>query len=68
MEGTENGDSNYDIRNLIKVSGSLRFPAAQFPILSAITKDWYLDFNGTYRSGLPFNLLTLSSRHQCYYG
>jgi hypothetical protein len=61
VEGTENGDSNFDARHLIKVSGSFRFPVVPLPIASAITKDWHLDFNGTYRSGLPFNVLTLSA-------
>jgi len=61
VEGTENGDSNFDVRNLVKISGSFRFPVVPFPIASTITKDWYLDFNGTFRSGLPYNILTLSS-------
>ena len=60
VEGTENGDSNFDVRHSLKVSGSLRFPVVQLPVASAITKDWHLDFNGTYRSGLPFNILTLT--------
>jgi len=61
IEGTENGDSNFDARNLLKISGSFGFPVVDFPIASTLTKDWHLDFNGTYRSGLPFNILTLTS-------
>lgn len=61
IEGTETGDSNFDVRNMLKVSGTLAFPTVRFPIARALTKDWHLDFNGTYRSGLPFNILTLTS-------
>ncbi len=61
LYGIENGDSNFDIRHLVKVGGSYGIPTAPLPILNTITKDWFVDFNGTYRSGLPFNLLGLST-------
>lgn len=61
LYGTENADSNFDVRSLLRGSGSIRIPTVPAPIVKTLTQDWHLDFNGTYRSGLPYNILVLSS-------
>lgn len=58
--GGQKGSSDYDIRQNLSVSGSYRLPAPA-GLLAAPLRHWYLDFVETARTGLPFDLQTISS-------
>jgi carboxypeptidase family protein len=58
--GGQKGSSDYDIRQNLSLSGSYRLPAPS-GLLGAPLRHWYLDFVETLRTGLPFDLQTISS-------
>jgi Carboxypeptidase regulatory-like domain/TonB dependent receptor len=58
--GGQKGSSDYDIRQNLSLSGSYRLPAPG-GMLAAPLRHWYLDFVETARTGLPFDLQTISS-------
>jgi hypothetical protein len=58
--GGERGDSDYDIRHNLTVSGSWRLPAPAQGHMYAPLRDWYLDFVGSAHTGLPFDLSGVS--------
>ncbi|HTB12304.1 MAG TPA: carboxypeptidase regulatory-like domain-containing protein [Bryobacteraceae bacterium] len=58
--GGQKGSSDYDIRQNLSLSGSYRLPAPG-GILGAPLRHWYLDWVETARTGLPFDLQTISS-------
>jgi hypothetical protein len=59
--GGQKGDSDYDIRQNLSWSGSYRLPAPSQGFLWAPLRHWYIDFVETARTGLPFDLQTISS-------
>jgi hypothetical protein len=58
--GGQKGSSDYDIRQNLSLSGSYRLPAPS-GLIGAPLRHWYLDFVETARTGLPFDLQTISS-------
>ena len=58
--GGQKGSSDYDIRQNLSLSGSYRLPAPG-GLMGAPLRHWYLDFVETARTGLPFDLQTISS-------
>ncbi len=58
--GGQKGSSDYDIRHNLSLSGSYRLPAPS-GLMGAPLRHWYLDFVETARTGLPFDLQTISS-------
>jgi hypothetical protein len=58
--GGQKGSSDYDIRQNLSLSGSYRLPAPT-GLMGAPLRHWYLDFVETLRTGLPFDLQTISS-------
>ena len=58
--GGQKGSSDFDIRQNLSLSGSYRIPAPG-GLLAAPLRHWYLDFVETARTGLPFDLQTISS-------
>jgi Carboxypeptidase regulatory-like domain/TonB dependent receptor len=59
--GGQKGDSDYDIRQNLSWSGSYRLPAPASGWLWSPFRHWYVDFVETARTGLPFDLQTISS-------
>ena len=59
--GGQKGDSDYDIRQNLSISGSFQLPAPASGWMWSPLRHWYLDFVGTGRTGLPFDLQTISS-------
>jgi hypothetical protein len=59
--GGQKGASDYDIRQNLSLSGSYRLPAPEKGIIYSPFRHWYLDFVETARTGLPFDLQTISS-------
>lgn len=59
--GNEKGNSDYDVRHLLNVSGTYQFPAPAMPGVNAALRDWHLEWIATARSGLPFDVLMLNS-------
>jgi hypothetical protein len=57
----QRADSDYDIRQNLSISGSYRLPAPGTGVIWSPLRHWYVDFLGTARSGLPFDLQTISS-------
>jgi hypothetical protein len=57
----DKGDSDYDIRQNLSFSGSWRLPSPGDAPIYAALRDWYLDFNASARTGLPFNLEGVST-------
>lgn len=60
FSGGQKGASDYDIRQNLSLSGSYRLPAPG-GLMGAPLRHWYLDFVETARTGLPFDLQTISS-------
>jgi hypothetical protein len=58
--GGQKGSSDYDIRQNLSLSGSYRLPAPG-GLIGAPLRHWYLDFVETARTGLPFDLQTITS-------
>jgi len=59
--GNEKGNSDFDVRHLLNLSGSYHLPAPQISGLHAALRDWHLDWIASARSGLPFDVLMLNS-------
>ncbi|MGA3203185.1 MAG: carboxypeptidase regulatory-like domain-containing protein [Bryobacteraceae bacterium] len=59
--GGQQGDSDYDIRQNLSLSGSYRLPAPEKGWFWSPLRHWYVDFVETARTGLPFDLQTISS-------
>ena len=56
----DRGPSDYDIRHNLNFSGSIRLPAPSSGFFYAL-RHWYLDFVFSTRTGLPFDILGVSS-------
>jgi len=61
LNGAQKGDSNYDIRQNLSWSGSYRLPAPASGWFWSPLRHWYVDFVESARTGLPFDLSTISS-------
>jgi hypothetical protein len=61
LTGGQKGSSDYDIRQNLSLSGSYRFPAPAKGWIWSPLRHWYMDFVDTARTGLPFDLQTISS-------
>jgi hypothetical protein len=59
--GGQKGSSDYDIRQSLNLSGSIRLPAPESGWLWSPLRHWYLDYVETARTGLPFDLQTIST-------
>jgi hypothetical protein len=59
--GGQKCDSDYDIRQNLSFSGSYRLPAPATGMFWSPLRHWYLDFVESARTGLPFDLQTISS-------
>jgi hypothetical protein len=59
--GGQKGSSDYDIRQNLSLSGSYRLPSPAKGWLWSPVRHWYLDFVDTARTGLPFDLSTIST-------
>jgi hypothetical protein len=57
----QKGSSDYDVRQNLNLSGSLRIPAPTQGMIYSPLRHWYLDFVETARTGLPFDIQTISS-------
>jgi outer membrane receptor protein involved in Fe transport len=57
----ERGSSDFDVRHSANFSGSWRLPAPANGLIFYPLRHWYLDFLGTARSGLPFDIQGVSS-------
>jgi len=55
------GPSDYDIRQNLSLSGSLLLPAPKKGFLLAPLRHWYLDFVFSTRTGLPFDIIGITS-------
>jgi len=54
------GPSDYDVRHTIAASGSYLIPNAN-GWLKPLTHNWFIEWNGTFRTGLPFDVVGVSS-------
>ena len=59
--GSEMGNSSYDVRHVVSVSGSYNFPAPREKYLRALLGGWYTDFVLSARTGLPFDIVGVST-------
>lgn len=59
--GGQKGDSDYDIRQNLSMSGSYRLPSPAKGWFWSPLRHWYVDFLESARTGLPFDLQTISS-------
>lgn len=57
----QRGNSDYDVRHNLNVSGSYLLPAPKDSFLTAALKDWYSDFLFTARTGTSFDIVGVSS-------
>jgi hypothetical protein len=58
---SERGSSDYDIRHSITFSGSWRLPAPRKGLISPVVYGWFIDFVATARTGLPFDVMNIST-------
>lgn len=56
----ERGPSDYDVRRTVSFSGTWRLPAPEGNIFYLL-QHWYIDFVGSARSGLPFDIQGVSA-------
>ncbi len=49
-------DSDFDVRHNFTTAGSYGIPSGGPRALRALIGDWYIDWNATARTGLPFNI------------
>lgn len=54
------GPSDYDVRHTITASGSYLIPNAN-GFLKPLTHNWFIEWNGSFRTGLPFDVVGVSS-------
>lgn len=59
--GAERARSDFDIRHNLTFTGSYLLPSAKGGILNAALKDWWADWSLSARTGLPFDVQTLSA-------
>jgi hypothetical protein len=57
----ERGNSDFDVRHLINVTGSYLLPSPSTPVLHTLLKDWWTDWLFTARTGLPFNVVGITT-------
>ncbi len=57
----EKGSSDFDIRHSVFASGSYHVWAPKSGIAFAPIRNWFVDFTGFYRTGLPFNITGIST-------
>jgi hypothetical protein len=57
----DRGSSDYDIRHVVNVSGTYRIPAPKDGMMYRPIRNWFLDFVGTARTGLPFDIQGVST-------
>jgi hypothetical protein len=57
----ELGNSDFDVRHNLNISGSYQLPSANAPVLKWITGGWWSDFLFAQRTGLPFDIVGLSA-------
>lgn len=58
--GDERGNSNFDVRHNLNVSASYQLPHTRQRWVGKIANDWYLDGVFSARTGLPFDVRSLS--------
>ena len=58
--GGERGNSDFDVRHNLNASGSYLLPSPSKGILHAALKDWWTEWMFTARTGLPFDVETVS--------
>ena len=58
---SERGNSDYDLRHNLNVSGSYLLPSTKAPALKWLTNGWWSDFVFSARTGLSFDILGLTS-------
>ncbi len=49
-------DSDFDVRHNVTTAGSYGIPSGGPRALRALISDWYIDWNATWRTGIPFNI------------
>lgn len=59
--GGDRGNSDYDIRHNLNITGSYLLPAPSTPIVNWLLRDWYTEWIATARTGLPFDVQGVSS-------
>ena len=57
----DRGNSDYDIRHVVNVSGTYRIPVPKSGMLYSPIRNWFFDFVGTARTGLPFGIQGIST-------
>lgn len=60
FSGGSKGPSDYDIRHVVTASGQYLIPNAG-GWLKPITNNWFLGWNGSFRTGLPFDVVGVSA-------
>ncbi|MCW5981372.1 MAG: hypothetical protein KIT09_25025 [Bryobacteraceae bacterium] len=60
LEGVERGHSAFDVRHAFSVTGSYELPRRN-SLAGALFGDWRVEWVGTARAGLPFDVLGISS-------
>jgi hypothetical protein len=55
------GDSDYDVRQNLNMSGSLRLPSPRVRLLKNLFGGWHAEWVASARTGLPFNVQGISS-------
>ncbi len=58
--GDEKGSSDFDVRHNLSFSGSFLVPAPKLGAFGKIFEDWWLEWLMTARTGLPFDIRTIS--------
>lgn len=58
---SERGNSDFDVRHNLNVSGSYLLPSPKDSFLTAAFKNWYTDFMFTARAGTSFDIVGVST-------
>ncbi|WP_321472687.1 carboxypeptidase-like regulatory domain-containing protein [uncultured Paludibaculum sp.] len=58
---SERGNSDYDVRHNLNVSGSYLLPSPKDSFITKALKNWYADFMFTARAGTSFDIVGVSS-------
>jgi hypothetical protein len=59
--GGERGNSDFDVRHNLNMSGSYLLPSPSEGVLHALLKDWWSEWMFTARTGLPFDVQGVSA-------